>query len=251
MNRSSAAFIFVLLFCTAAAAKGPEIDLIDSKLSVNAEAISLGRLLQLVDQATGMKSKVPPELAIRSISVKFSGLNLDDGFRKIFQGLPLDYVVITGKGIIVTAASQTAASPGDSSPQPYNPPPAVQPGDQPFVQDFPPPQAMPFQPPQQQQQAQPPMVQTPFGPIPNPRAQQVPGAIPTQQNPLFPQPGQSLGQPIVQPQPGLGIPGAQIGSPTPFGTASPFGTPTPPATNQTNPLFGAPPILGSTGTQPR
>src|SRR5262249_41139443 len=218
MNRWAAAFIFVSLFCTVAAAKGPEIDLIDSKLSVNAEAISLGRLLQLVDQATGMKSKVPPELAIRSISVKFSGLNLDDGLRKIFQGLPLDYVVIAGRGIIVTAASQTVASAGDSPP-PYNPSPPVQGGDPPFVQDFPPPQPLPFQ-QQQQPQAQPPMVQTPFGPIPNPRAQQPPGATPAQQNPLFPQPGQfgqPFGQPIIQPQPGLGVPGAQIGTPTPFG----------------------------------
>src|SRR5262245_60622900 len=176
MNRWAAAFIFVSLFCTAAAAKGPEIELIDSKLSVNAEAISLGRLLQLVDQATGMKSKVPPELAGRPISVKFSGLNVDAGVRKIFQGLPLDYVVIAGKGIIVTAASQTVVSPGDSTQpqtQTFNPPPTAPPGEPPYAQDFQPPQAVPFQQQQQQQQqGQPPMVQTPFGPIPNPRAQQ-------------------------------------------------------------------------------
>src|SRR5438093_1035332 len=195
MKRWGAAIIFVLLFCTAAAAKGPEINLIDSKLSVNAEAISLGRLLQLVDQATGMKSKVPPELANRNISVKFSSLNVDDAVRKIFQGLPLDYVVITGKSIIVTAASQTASSAGEAQPA-YPPPPSAQ------------------------------------------------------QNPLFTQPGQSLGQPIIQPQQGVGVPGAQIGSPSPFGAVSPFGTQNPPA-NSNNGLFGAPAIIGPAGIQQR
>jgi len=247
MKRWGAAIVFVLLFCTAAAAKGPEINLIDSKLSVNAEAISLGRLLQLVDQATGMKSKVPPELANRNISVKFSSLNVDDAVRKIFQGLPLDYVVITGKSIIVTAASQTASSAGEAQPA-YPPPPSAQQIEQPFVQDFPPPQQMPFQ--QQQQQGQPPMVQTPFGPIPNPRAQQAPVATPGQQNPLFTQPGQSLGQPIIQPQQGVGVPGAQIGSPSPFGAVSPFGTQNPPA-NSNNGLFAPPSVIGPAGIQQR
>ena len=41
------------------AAKGPEVDLVDNKLSINAEAVPLGRLFRLFDLATGMKSKVP------------------------------------------------------------------------------------------------------------------------------------------------------------------------------------------------
>src|SRR5262245_24434658 len=107
MKRWFAGFIFLSMIGTAtvAAAKGPQVELIDSKLSINAEAISVSRLLQLIDLATGMKSTVPPELANRNVSVRFSGLSVSDGVRKIFQGLPLDYVVIAGQGIIVTAAS--------------------------------------------------------------------------------------------------------------------------------------------------
>src|SRR5215831_1651438 len=96
-------------------AKGPEIGLVDNKLSVNAESVSLGRLLQLIDLATGMKSKVPPELANRNISARFSGLNVEDGVRKLFQGQPLDYVIIEGQGIIITAASQNIST-NDSVP---------------------------------------------------------------------------------------------------------------------------------------
>src|SRR5262249_29964065 len=149
------------------AAKGPEINIIDNKLSVSADSISLGRLLQLFDSATGMKSKVPPELANRNLSVRFSDLGLTDAVRKMFQGQTFDYVVIEGQGIIITAASQNIG--GTDTPAPvYNPTPVAQPGDPPFVQDFAPAQGVPFQnppvqPPQQQQQ--PAMVQTPFGPI--------------------------------------------------------------------------------------
>jgi hypothetical protein len=109
MKRWIAAFSLISIFGVAgiAAPKGPEVDLVDNRLSINAEGVSIGRLLQLVDMATGMKSKVPPELANRNISVKFAGLALNDAFRKMFQGQPLDYVVVAGRGIIVTASSQT------------------------------------------------------------------------------------------------------------------------------------------------
>src|SRR5439155_23742506 len=98
-------------------------------------------------------------------------------------GQPLDYVVIGGQGVIVTAASQTA-SVGEPVP-PYNNSPQVE---QPFVQDFPPiPQPGLPQPAQPQQPA---TIQTPFGPIANPRAQQGQPNAPVynpQQNTLFPQ----------------------------------------------------------------
>src|SRR5581483_7854803 len=82
-----------------AASKGPEIALVDNKLSIDAETVSLGRLLRLLDLATGMQSKVPADLANRNVSVKFSGLSLEDGVRKIFQGQPIDYVMIEGQGV--------------------------------------------------------------------------------------------------------------------------------------------------------
>ena len=277
MKRWFVVFSFISMLCTGALvyAKGPEVDLVDNKLSINAEAITLSRLLQLVDLATGMKSKVPPELANRNISVKFSGLTLADGVRKIFQGQPFDYIMVQGQGIIVSAASQTAAA--GELPPPSNSPPAVQSFDQPFVQDFPPgqipqgQQLQQLQQPQPQQQQQP-MVQTPFGPIPNPRAQQPQQVTPQPpQNSLFPQLGQTPGQAPTQ------IPGQVIGQPVPifqspnaqqgtFGAQSPFGVPNQPAVNQNNPniqnnpnnqnnqnngLFGTVPVFGSPGTQQR
>src|SRR5437879_11531799 len=135
---------FLIVFAvasTALAAKGPEINLIDNRLSINADSISLGRLLRLLDLATGMQSKVPPELANRNISVRFSGLTLEDGVRKIFQGQPFDYVVLEGRGVIVTSASQTTPAVGAESAPLYNAPQAQpfapQPVEQPFTPDFP------------------------------------------------------------------------------------------------------------------
>ena len=254
MKRWIAAFSLISIFGVAsiAAAKGPEVDLVDNRLSINAEGVSIGRLLQLVDMATGMKSKVPPELANRNISVKFAGLALNDAFRKMFQGQPLDYVVVAGRGIIVTASSQTSPS-TDSAP--FTPQPSIQPTEQPFVQDFPP--AAPIAPIQQQQ---PPMVQTPFGAIPNPRAAQQPNTplnTPGQQNSLFPggqQPfGQQIGQPIGQQQqvaPNGLQNSLQGGFSTPFGTPNqqPANNPANTPNNNNNGLFGAPQVFGQ---QPR
>src|SRR5438132_12681843 len=100
---------FLIVFAvasTALAAKGPEINLIDNRLSINADSISLGRLLRLLDLATGMQSKVPPELANRNISVRFSGLALEDGVRKIFLVQPFDYVVLDRVVINITYSFQ-------------------------------------------------------------------------------------------------------------------------------------------------
>jgi len=221
-------------------AKGPEVGMVDDKLSINAESVSIGRLLQLIDLATGMKSKVPAELANRNISAKFSGLNVADGIRKLFQGQPVDYVLIEGQGIFVTAVSQNI--PTESVP--YTPQP--QPVEQPFVQDFAP-QQIPVQP-----QQQPATIPTPFGPMANPRAQQpqVNQPFNQPQNSLFPQPNQGFGQPGGQQQQPLqqGIPNLPVPNTNPFITPSPFGTPTPqPQINQNNNLFSPLP----TPTTPR
>src|SRR5438309_8533452 len=228
-----------------AAGKGPEINLVDNKLSIDAQTVSLGRLLRLLDLATGMQSKVPAELAERNISVKFSGLSLEDGVRKIFQGQPFDYVIVERRGVIVTSASQTQvteSAPIYNAPQqqaPFTP----QPVEQPFTPDFP---AMAIPQPGQPQmpQQQPAMIQTPFGSIPNPRAQPVPQIIPPpapgQQNPLFPD--QRLNQPGT-----VGV----VPSPSPFGMPSPFGTPQNNPNNFNN-TFGAPTVFGVPGAnQPR
>ena len=250
MKRLVAALLLGLA-CTMggfAAGKGPEINLVDNKLSIDAQTVSLGRLLRLLDLATGMQSKVPPELADRNISVKFSGLTVEDGVRKIFQGQPFDYVIVERQGVIVTSASQTTPA-AESAPL-YNNAPQQQapfppqPIEQPFAPDFPS-IAVPQPGQPQPAQQQPATIQTPFGPIANPRAGQpipqiVPQPAPAQQNSLFP--GQQPNQPGA-----VGIAPA----PTPFGTPSPFGAP---QNNPNNPngLFGAPTVFGVPGaTQPR
>ena len=50
----AAFFLSTMITGSFAAGKGPEIDLVDNKLSINAETIPLGRLLRLLDLATGM-----------------------------------------------------------------------------------------------------------------------------------------------------------------------------------------------------
>ena len=225
-----------------AAGKGPEITLLDNKLSISADAISLGRLLRLLDQATGMQSKVPREFADRNISVRFSELSFDQAVRKIFQGQPFDYVVIGGQGIIITGSSQTLSATDSAAPPNA---PQAPPVEQTFVQDDPPFIPQPVQMPpqigvqpvpgfapipgaannpfnqQQQQQQQPQVIQTPFGPIPNPRANQG-----------------------LQPSGNLPVSGGT--SPLAPGQQSPFGTlfganpPTNPNSTGQNELFSSP-----------
>jgi hypothetical protein len=108
MNRRIAALVLVLMASAAAFAQGPEVRLVDDKLSVDAEAVSLGSLLRLVDGATGMQSSIPPEWEGRNVSVKFSGLDVSAGLQMIFQGLPLNYVVIEGKRVVATAINTPA-----------------------------------------------------------------------------------------------------------------------------------------------
>jgi hypothetical protein len=237
-----------LLVTSSIAAKGPEVRVIDNRVSMDVESISLSQLLQLFDRATGLQSTVPAALSNRSVSVKFADLSFDDAVRKIFEGQPLDYVVIDRQGIVVTALSQTGGPEPSSAPA-YNaaPPQIEQPS---FVEDNQPPPFVPAQPPpapvaspfpgaqggqtpfnQQQnpafnqQQTQPAVIQTPFGPIPNPRAgQPVPG-----------------GQAPAQATP--------FGTTTPFGASTPFGNAAPvggqPPVNQNNNVFGntSPPMF--------
>lgn len=240
--------VMCCIVCSARAQGVLQVQSVDGKLSIQAESVPLGRLLRLMDQATGMTSKVPPEMATRNVSVRFSGLGFDDAVKKVFEGQPIDYMVIQGQGIVVVALSQPRRD-QPSSPVPAAP--SFQPvPETPFVEE-----TQPFVPPQQpmpgipqpggvfpgqmppgavvnpfnQQQPQPAVVQTPFGPIPNPRANQqgapTPGAIPGQQNPFG-------------------------GQQPPFGSVAPLGI----QPQNQNPLFGntSPPIMNTgPGTAPQ
>jgi len=145
-----------------AAGKGPDIRIIDNQVSVQVESVPLGRLLRLLDQATGMTSKVPPELANRTISARFSNLKLEDAVKKLFEGQSIDYIVVPGKSITVTGASRLLTAQGGAAP--YNPPAQE---NNPFDNDNP----QPFMPQPPNPANQPAVIQTPFGPIQNPNRQ--------------------------------------------------------------------------------
>ena len=240
-----------LLGTTFGATKGPEIRIVDDKVTIQAEAVPLSRLLRLLDQVTGMTSKVPPELANRNVSVRFSGLKLEDAVHKIFEGLPLDYVLIQGHGIVVTGSSQPATATAGGA-APFTPP-APQ---EAFAEDNP-----PFMPAQGAQnpamQNQPAMINTPFGPRPNPNAvqngapvQQQQGILPNQ-NAIPSQPVNSglapmvsPGQPVNNPFNGSapGFNSAPAANPNALPMGSPFGAnpvfPTQPG--QTQPVYQNP-----------
>ena len=223
-----------------AADKGPNIQIVDGKVTITAEAVPLARLLTLLDRATGMTSKVPPDLANRNVSVRVSGLNLEDAIDKIFEGQPLNYIMIQGQSIVVTGLAQTITA--NRGPAPYSPP---QPQDNVFVNDLP-----PFPNPQQPNQAmngqgQPAMVQTPFGMMVNPNVQQQqqqnnnsPMSAPGQQNntifgssnstPFGSTPVNTLGNPNNNPfgqqQNGGGASPSSPGASSPFPSSPGFPT---------------------------
>ena len=177
-----------LLPSTASAAQADRLDIqvVDGQISMYAEAVGLGRLLSMFDRATGTESTVPPELENRNVSVQFLGLDRAEAVRKIFEGLPLDYVVLEAERIVVTAVSGTAA-PG-SGPIPVSNPVQTPAQAQPFAGVQPPVAAAnPFQSPgvnpgvpaqggNGSAPAQPAIIQTPFGPLVNPRANAQPAA---------------------------------------------------------------------------
>jgi hypothetical protein len=254
----------LLLLQTVAYAEGPEIQVVDGRVTMTAQAVPLQRLLSLLDRATGLDSKImKPELGNRTISVRFEDLELKDAVHKIFEGQPLNYMLIEGKGIRVT---EQALSTGSSSSSPSSP-----------VSSFPEPQSFstPVNPnPIQPAQVQPPVNTTgqpaavPFGAAPqnsnlpastaNPNVV-VPGQIapPLGTNPQ-PNPQQQYPQqnPLISPlgaAPTTGAPvtaapaaGGNVGG-APVGT--PAGIGLPPV--QTPPVQPAGPgTIGGTTTTP-
>ena len=107
-----------LLQGSAFAFQGPEIQVVDGKITMSAQAVPLGQLLTLLDRAMGLKSEVmKPELANRNISVRFSGLDLEGAVVKIFEGQPLNYILNKSKGItVIEQASGGGITSAASSP---------------------------------------------------------------------------------------------------------------------------------------
>jgi hypothetical protein len=158
--------------------------------------------------------------------------------------------MIEGQGVVVTAASQNLTG---TETVPAYAQGAIQP-EQNFGQDFIQPNVQPIIPGQPipgqpgiagQQQQQPATIQSPFGPINNPRAQPNQPLSAPGQNSLFPSSQNGFAAP-----PGVvGVPNAQTNISSPFGTQTPFG-----ATPQNTPsnVFGSNSLFPGTlpGQQP-
>jgi|GEM_PF-2156684 len=150
-NLASACFLVFLAAHVFAAGKDPEFKVADGKVSIQAEAITLKQFLQYWDAATGMTSKVNPQLANEKISVRLEGLDFNTAIRKSFQGQPWNWAVVDGKGINVIdrATAVTATAGGPSAPiqsfsDTRNEPPPPQPQlTAPFAQSAPVPPPVP------------------------------------------------------------------------------------------------------------
>jgi hypothetical protein len=109
------------------------VRVVDGLISVQANSIQLVQLVKLLDEAMGTKSRIKKDLETRTVSVRFDDLKYEDAVRKIFQGVALDYILVPGEGLIVTAASgavATAAATAAATPQPV--PTPTNPADNPF-----------------------------------------------------------------------------------------------------------------------
>jgi len=163
MKRWLGSFILTTFLAAGAfaAGPGPQVVYFQQKISINAKNIPLSRLLQLWDEATGMHSTVPRNLANQTASVSFSEVPLNEAVRLIFEEIPLDYVFTAAQGIIVTGRSQPPAAPAPAAsedPPVYERAPVVI-TQLPETRRNKPPSVAPEPPPP---------IPTPFGPIPNP-----------------------------------------------------------------------------------
>jgi hypothetical protein len=134
------------------------------KLSICAESVSLRHLIDMLDDVTGMNSKVPAELANRPISVRLSGLTVSDAIRKMLETQRIDYILVWGETLIITGVSKEASMQTTFVP-PVQDQPALPDSNQSFVTS-----ALPPEPAQKVKAGapQPAATQTPFGPIANP-----------------------------------------------------------------------------------
>jgi hypothetical protein len=216
-----------------------DLRVVDGQISIHAEAVSLRRLLGLLDRIAGTESTVPANLAERTVSVQFQNLDLEEAIRKIFEGRSLDYAVLGDGRVIVTGEA------GRLSSRPTRPPVAV--GSIPAVSL---PQAAdpetvtanPFQLPgfdanagsggSGEASAPPAFIQTPFGPVANPGAAGAgaPGS-PAGQGFPFVAPGQSPAAPPAATDPESLFP-PQTGAPPGSAQPSIFGNRNPPLLDQ-------------------
>jgi hypothetical protein len=152
----------ILLLSVTLAAIGfadtPHLVNTNGNISIDVEDMKAGEFLRLWDQTTRMHSRIPPALADRTFTIHFDGLPVDKALQRIFEKLKFDYVFVKGQGVAVTGVSQAGA---------------VEPGSiqsvSEIVSETPTPTATaPANQPKLAVEARlPPLIATPFGPIPD------------------------------------------------------------------------------------
>lgn len=107
--------VFVsLLFCCAipTAAQTPQTQMkvaVGAELvTIEADRVALGSLLEALDAEAGTTSNVPDQFASRMVSVWVNAAPLNQAIRKIFEGSLLDYAVVEGRRIVVLGDSSGA-----------------------------------------------------------------------------------------------------------------------------------------------
>lgn len=80
--------------------RGPAVVNIDQKISIHADDITLIELFRLWDQATGMHSTVPLDLEGLKLSVRFTGLEVNDALRRIADGQQFGYILAADQVIL-------------------------------------------------------------------------------------------------------------------------------------------------------
>src|SRR5262245_24184392 len=98
--------------------RGPEVVNVDQKISIRADNVTLGNLLRLWDQATGMHSRVAPELANQTLSVRFTALSVNDALRKIFDGQPFGYMLSENQLLVEARAPSESIAEAEPAPPP-------------------------------------------------------------------------------------------------------------------------------------
>ncbi len=154
----------ILIVTGFAAPPGPQVLNVDHKISIHAESVTLGNLLRLWDEATGMRSRVPPGLANRRLSISFTGLSVEDALRKIFDGQPFGYYLVEGQLVVTEFSQSESIAEPESEPSEDNVPQVV---------------AEPVLPEIERQKPQPlppkmTLIPTPFGPIVSSTQSQLP-----------------------------------------------------------------------------
>jgi hypothetical protein len=116
MKISFALLTLAITLATSGFAQTVQVTHLDGNLSIDVANVTAGRLMRLLDEATGMKSSIPPSLAGKDITIHFDNLPVDKAVQTIFDNLKFDYVFVKGQGVVVTGDSERATAEAEPAP---------------------------------------------------------------------------------------------------------------------------------------